>query len=572
MQFNTPGNYTVSCSVNGQPAPAVCTQTINVTNPVLSIQKDVDQTTVVGTGLLRYTIRFSNLGQGTAFQTFVSDALPAGVVIETTPVIQGFRAGVNNATLQSSLQYRPAGSTQATATGFRFGAFDFPGGATGQIIFTGRIVDASFARYVNTGTIVASGVGPIDDPAETVRTGTLDLYIVKTGDKTQLQPSDTFVDYTITFGNAGTVSSDIITELLDTLPNGLQASQILSSQMVIPAGNLTATLSFPNASNSTDVRILVSRNGQPLRLAPGEQGRIVLRATITNANLSQYRNIIVIPVQSGELNTGNNTDDDLITRLGPDLRLTKDVQPAGQVRQGDVITYVLNYFNDGGATVNNVEIIDTLPAGVEYVRFMDYTPTNLIITPDANNTSASRTLTFRLNGSLAPGQAGTLRFEARIVSVTSGQTQIVNTGTVTYPGWNDPNSVNVDPTPANNTDNAISPLTQPQEDVRLIKRLYDPTNGQEVTNPANRPFRIGEQVRFVVEYENRSTTEITEAIIRDIWPGPQLRFDSSDPAMNLIPCTGQTQVTNDPAGCRSLGTLAPGASGRIIMTGTVMSN
>jgi uncharacterized repeat protein (TIGR01451 family) len=91
------------------------------------IIKTVDKAVIASPdNLLTYRLEFGNRGPALATGVRITDVLPAGMVVNSNPTIQGFRPGVNNAILQSTLTPNPA----VNATSFSFGTFDIPVGGT----------------------------------------------------------------------------------------------------------------------------------------------------------------------------------------------------------------------------------------------------------------------------------------------------------------------------------------------------------------------------------------------------------------------------------------------------------
>ena len=111
----------------------------------------------------------------------------------------------------------------------------------------------------------------------------------------------------------------------------------------------------------------------------------------------------------------------------PVVTLTK-TGPA-TAKPGDTITYTLSYHNLGPADATSSKIVDTLPAGVTYVSasnggtysyFTRKVTWNLGTVPAG--ASGSRTLTVRINTSVAPGSTITNKADYTGYLVTSPPT------------------------------------------------------------------------------------------------------------------------------------------------------
>lgn len=78
--------------------------------------------------------------------------------------------------------------------------------------------------YRNTGSII--GTPPNGDvltgvdPADTILNGLPDLWIIKTGNTSQLQATDTSMQYTLRFGNSGAIAVTGV-QIRDFLPPGM---------------------------------------------------------------------------------------------------------------------------------------------------------------------------------------------------------------------------------------------------------------------------------------------------------------------------------------------------------------
>jgi uncharacterized repeat protein (TIGR01451 family) len=99
---------------------------------------------------------------------------------------------------------------------------------------------------------------------------------------------------------------------------------------------------------------------------------------------------------------------------GPDrpLVLCKSVDQT-EARIGDVVTFSLRYSNVGARPITDVVVSDSLTTRLEYVPGSAQSDRETTFTTQANE-AGSVILRWQIAGSLAPGQSGTLRFQARI--------------------------------------------------------------------------------------------------------------------------------------------------------------
>ncbi len=80
---------------------------------------------------------------------------------------------------------------------------------------------------------------------------------------------------------------------------------------------------------------------------------------------------------------------------------------------GDVVTFTLKYTNPGGQPITNVVVNDSLTGRLEYVPGSAKSERNAVFTTQENG-AGSQILRWEISGVLAPGQSGTVTFQARI--------------------------------------------------------------------------------------------------------------------------------------------------------------
>ena len=95
------------------------------------------------------------------------------------------------------------------------------------------------------------------------------------------------------------------------------------------------------------------------------------------------------------------------------LTVTKTVDPAGPVQSGDIVTITIRYANTGSKAISDVVVSDSLSARLEYVKGSAQTDRPANFTAEENEV-ASMIVRWELPGSLLPGQAGTIRFKAKV--------------------------------------------------------------------------------------------------------------------------------------------------------------
>lgn len=95
------------------------------------------------------------------------------------------------------------------------------------------------------------------------------------------------------------------------------------------------------------------------------------------------------------------------------LTVTKSVDPPGPKEPGEVVTVTIRYANTGSKEVSDVVVSDSLSARLEYVpgSAASDRPSNFTV---AENEVGSVVVRWELPGTILPGQAGTVKFKAKV--------------------------------------------------------------------------------------------------------------------------------------------------------------
>ena len=293
-----------------------------------------------------YDITVSNSGDFTATGTELTAVLPTGLE---------FVSATNSATLSSSNVTWDLGtiatggsvSVSLTAKGIQTGD---------QVINYRAASDEGLSASTSTTT-------------EVIRGG---LEVTKTGPAQADFGSQ--VTYTIDVKGAGTGASTGI-QLVDTVPTGMSfVSAQMASQAVTPttSGNqVTIALGTLNPDQETSVEIVLQVN---------QTGAWANRVTVTSAE------------------GASATDEATTTVVQPKLALTK-TGPATALLNAE-FEYTITVTNNGNGAATGITVVDTLPAGLEYVS------------SDPAGTASGSTVTWNV-GDLDPDASSTITLTVR---------------------------------------------------------------------------------------------------------------------------------------------------------------
>lgn len=234
---------------------------------------------------------------------------------------------------------------------------------------------------------------------------------------------------------------------------------------VIPAG-LTFT-GIQNASGAFTPTV----NGSTLTVAIGTipaSGSVNFQIT-ADVDANQTADITNTATVSGtevDIDTLNNTEDELVDFPESDLRITKTDSP-DPVSAGNQLTYTIEVTNDGPDSASGVQVTDPLPAGVDFSSGDVNGDANLVVF-DTN----SRIVTASV-GTLANGATATITIVVDVDADASGP--LSNSATVTA-------TPNTDPSAANNTTPATDTTVDRDVDLSITKTpTGTPIAGQSVT-------------------------------------------------------------------------------------------
>lgn len=380
----------------------------------LILQKTVDRTNAVpGQDQLVYTFTISHDTDSSSDATnvVVTDVLPAGltgaVITDGTPPPDS--TDFSNNTVTVGFNSIPVGETRTFTV-----TVDVDASATGDI--------------VNPASVASDGTDI--DPANNTSSATttmnpdFDIVVNKSVNDSTPGPNGTVI-YTVGLNNEGPSDATGIV-LTDAFPSGLTFQ--------------SGTLNGQNgASNGTTVTF------PAIDLASGASTSATLTFTVDATASGTLTNTASVPDLSGagenDLTNNSDTADITVTPV-VDLVLDKTVDQADSQAGGNLV-YTIEVTNNGPSEATNVQVADTLPAGVTFTSGTG---------PNGETLSATNGVVNFNAGALANGASITLTINATINAGASGNQ--VNSATVTT-DTNESNS-------GNNTDTAettVDPLT-----------------------------------------------------------------------------------------------------------------
>jgi uncharacterized repeat protein (TIGR01451 family) len=322
-------------------------------------------------------------------------------------------------------------------------------------------------------------------------------------------------------------------------PNDYQNYPILNS--AVSSGKVTTIQGTLNAAPNSTFVVQFFSNSTEDPSGHGEGQTYLGSTTVTTDSTSNASFAAVlsgVSVPAGWFVTATATD-----ASGNTSEFSQDVQSkaeltaelgisggasANQVYVGAPLTYSFTINNNGPQSGENVEFVDTLPAGVSYQG--SFTSTLSGISPIVSGQQISANL-----GSLAQGSSVILSFAVQFQP--SAGSSVINTATVSTSDF-DPNSSD------NSTSVTVNALLSADLDITSI-----------TTSPAA-PNYVGSNLTYQINAGNNGPSDATSVTVTDPLP----------PNTTFVSATGG--VTPDGSGdlVFSVGNLTAGATAKLTFT------
>ncbi|MEK8019652.1 MAG: DUF11 domain-containing protein, partial [Candidatus Parabeggiatoa sp.] len=327
----------------------------------LSITQSESTDPVFTGAALSYTLIVNNAGPDSATDVQVTNTLPSNVVFSS--------ASGTDWTCNES-----AATVTCTIASLNTGA--------ANPITINLIAPGTAGSLTNTATITATTADPDTSnnnvsESTTVNTASsqADLSITQTDSSDPISTSDSF-SYTLTVNNAGPATANDV-QVIDTLPSNVTFGSASGTDWTCnqTAGTVTCTLASLNTGAANPITINLT--------APGTAGNLTNTATVSattadpdtsNNNVSESTtvNIPVLPPEEPA-----EPEPDPVPPPAPppttstssstaDLSIAK-TDSSDPVKTGQSFSYVLTVSNAGPNTASDLEVIDTLPSGLNFV-------------------------------------------------------------------------------------------------------------------------------------------------------------------------------------------------------------
>ncbi|WP_422661105.1 DUF7507 domain-containing protein [Paenibacillus sp. EC2-1] len=426
--YQLPSGRSLSGSSNSN------TLTIAASSPNVTINKVADLSVVTVSDLLTYTLTVSNNGLGAVNNVIVSDGIPAGTTfVNGSVTING--ASSPNATPVNGISVGTINASSSSIINFKVRISSLPSPA----LLSNR-ASAGFTSGAFTGSSQSNTVTtPVYQAIVSINKG---------ASTTNATVGDTF-NYQFQVSNSGNTAASVT--LTDNIPIG---STFIENSVLIN------DLPVPGVSPITGIPIGV--------IQPGTTAVVSFVVTVTSlpssrqlTNLATASYIYTLPGgrQISAVSTSNSLT---IPVTIPNVSIVKTTSTTSVV-VGDILTYTSVVTNNGISNVNNVSLLDNIPANTSFI------PQSVTV----NGTSRPSAVPSEgiSIGTLAPGAVATITFEVRITMPIPKQIDNQSTVSFTSGTFSGTTSSNV----------TTTPVIQPQISLVKSASTSNATLGDSIT-------------------------------------------------------------------------------------------
>ena len=503
--LDTLNNVVDVSTVTTDPNPAndqAMTETPVDPSADLAVQKTAASATVVAGTITSYTVVVSNNGPSDALNASIADTLPAGLTFLSASVT----AGVGSC----------AGTTAITC--------DFPVVAAGTSVSVA--IDVSVDADVADGTVIVNDAAVSSDTPDPILDNNLDdasisvvaeadMAITKSLSADPFSPGSPLV-YTLVVTNAGPSDAQSV-QIVDAVPSELSVTAALTTagSCAVSAGTVTCDLGV---------------------VAVGDAVTITIQTDTDPSTASSVSNTATVSSSTTDPNLPNNSST-IGTNPAPtaDLAVTKTVDPSSVVA-GEDLTYTISLTNLGVSTASDVELIDVIPAELEYVSHTQTSTLGSCAFEAVGSTVRCTTTTLLPGESLSATIVATVRPDVTAPSVVNPATK---------------SSTTPDSDPTNDQDSATSTVTG-EADVAITKSLL------------TSPFLAGATAEYRLTVSNIGPSTAQNVLVVDSLP-TGLSFLGASATQGSCAAAGALVSCN-------VGSLAVGAAVTVDLTVDVAAN
>jgi uncharacterized repeat protein (TIGR01451 family) len=372
----------------------------------LEVEKSCPSPIVKGNNV-SYTINVTNNGQDTATMVFLDDTIPPGTTFVSAVSSQGTCNAPVGGVVHCDIGFmQPSDVVTVTIV------VTVPSGFVGTQITNSATVGGSVIDPTpgnNTDTCITALLDP---------TPPVDLSVTKTDDVDPIYAGNDLT-YTIRVRNLTTTAS----------PAGDATNVILTDSL--PGGVLLPPVSVTPSQGSCGVvaNVITCNLGtidncdDPLD-CEADQATVTVVVTVDPSTRGTITNTVIVAGNEPDPNTDNNTDsEDTQVNGQDDLSITK-TDSSDPVLVGQNLIYTVTVINGGPSDSTNVQVVDTLPAGVSFI--------SAVASQGTGCNNVANTVTCDL-GTIAPNQSATITITV-LVNISlppGGSTLITNSATVT---------------------------------------------------------------------------------------------------------------------------------------------
>lgn len=490
-----PGGYDNVGTVDGpddtDPSDDSWTDPTEVTASAdLSITKDAADGPYIAGTQVEYTLTVTNAGPSVARDVSVVDSLPAGMTLVS---MSGADWDCVTEPGQCDRADLPLGTSTITVTA----------------LIASTVTDGS--DLTNIATVDSSTPDPTPPtPAEETITvdAEADLRLIKTavdaaGAPITTAAAGTELHYELVVDNLG--ASDAVGPLTieDTLPAGL-------SYVAVSGGTAAWTCEV----DVVDAQLVICTNPSGLAAGTAAETLVIVAGIDPALPVGAVTNTAVVGSPTTDPVPSNNTDDaEVSIEQSSDLSIVK-THDADAVRIGDELAFDLAVRNAGPSTATGITVVDTLPAGLEFVGDGD-TDSAWTVTAEPMAEDGTTTVTATLEPALGPDTAAPL-LQIVVLVHPEAYAEVVNVAVVS--------GDQPEPTPADNT--SEDPVEVPPMSTLVVEKTSVGT------------FQVGSEGVYEITVRNDGPTED---------PGPVVVTDELPAGLMFVAADG------DGTECAALG-------------------